>query len=98
MGGICSRCCRRAPDDSSEKEIELSSFVHIDPKQCGPNVKAIGDVVSGTGCALASAALHQTKSYFEVTVKTSGTMEPHQIGLLTSAQPRSPKPVSSPYL
>jgi len=74
MGALCSRCRRpSAAEDGENKEIELSSFVHIDPALCGKDVRVNNDVVSGTGCAVANCALHQTRSYFEVTIKTSGT-------------------------
>ena len=77
MGGLCSRCFRSGSSSGAfslaPNEIELSSFVHIDPALCGKDIRVNGDVVSGTGCAIANCALHQTRSYFEITIKTSGT-------------------------
>lgn len=49
----------------------------FDPKRKGKEVKVAGDtargVLSGTGAALATAALHQDAAYWEFKVVSTGT-------------------------
>jgi len=67
MGACCS-CL--SGSGASESRLQLVTF---DTKRKGKEVKLAGNTISGTGAALASAALHQDAAYWEVKVKQTGT-------------------------
>ena len=67
MGNICP-CF-----DGGAAGSRQTQMVSFDTKRKGKEVKLSGSTISGTGAALASAALHQDAAYWEVKVRQTGT-------------------------
>ncbi|KAF6084946.1 SPRY domain containing 7 [Phyllostomus discolor] len=68
----CLRCCR----DSATGHIPLKEMpaVQLDTQHMGTDVVIVknGRRICGTGGCLASAPLHQNKSYFEFKIQSTG--------------------------
>ena len=68
------QCCK-AMMGGNESYDELSNnnpLVVLDQKWHGPKVKISSFSISGTGIALGSSAIHQSRAYYEVVIKGEG--------------------------
>lgn len=72
------QCLRSLGISSSEPYDELGNsnlpIVTLDKRWKGKNVILSNFTVTGTGIALCTAAIHQSRAYYEITVKKDGDM------------------------